>query len=374
MIPNLYNLEKDYLYIFVDILFIEIASNIPKVIATLVIYKCRFKILSLFNKRIKSILSINPSTYLRGFKVPFIIFFLLSFIFFILQTEISGFGFVNALFNPRINYLEYRSGVGIYWLASQIFFSFSLVMALIGNINKLKYLLIVILFIPMSYVFGSKGFIVGLLIMSMTIYVTKFRVRFFPDFIFFIIVAFVLFIAISASGFVLNLDDMSTLSEKVINYFEYYKNSIYFMSGLYNGEYGYLDGKMISTAFWDYIPRSFFSDKPYIYGGLYVTELQYGADTIISGHTPGYSKVIFDYADFGMVSAVLYPLFSPYIYFQILASLLASYSIKERLIHSGVFLVPFVFVIMPDFSTYLNMVYIIVLLLLFRYIVRFILR
>ena len=105
VIPNLYNLEKDYLYIFVDILFIEIASNIPKVIATLVIYKCRFKILSLFNKRIKSILSINPSTYLRGFKVPFIIFFLLSFIFFILQTDISGFGFVNALFNPKINYL-----------------------------------------------------------------------------------------------------------------------------------------------------------------------------------------------------------------------------------------------------------------------------
>jgi len=111
--------------------------------------------------------------------------------------------------------------------------------------------------------------------------------------------------------------------KSILGYFDIYVNAANYYNDYLNGSINLFNGDIISSSYWSWLPRTFFSDKPYVYGILNINEIYYpgAAET---GNTPAFGGGVKDFADFGFIGIFLYSFFDfntlTYFYFMKLVS------------------------------------------------------
>lgn len=247
------------------------------------------------------------------------IFFLLYFAAFLILAIRTG-GVGSWLADIRGSYIEKRDGNGVFYAAAVSFLSISYFCEGVSSSRSLVFALRSLVYFGAIYVLGSKGFVLLFFIFGLVIIHRQGQVSIGRALMTAMPIAFVLLLINFAS-------QRETLDfAGVAEYFNYYPNAAMYYADYFRGAIPLLDGKVFLTSFWEYVPRSLFPDKPYVYGILHVVEIYYpgGAE---SGNTPAFYGGVPQFADFGLLGVLLFALFNwtPLVYFAGLR-----YALKDR--------------------------------------------
>ena len=159
-------------------------------------------------------------------------------------------------------------------------------------------------------------------------------------------------------------DGFSILS--IIDYFDYYKNASMYYSDILSKKISLFYGDIFLSSFWSYIPRSFYPEKPFIYGILNINEIYYPGYADIS-HTPAFGGAVEQYADFGILGVILFGLLN----FNAFSFALTTYIIFYKpgfIAFNGNIQVIIAFIVLfgPNFGTYFSgLTYFLLVLLVF---------
>ncbi len=294
------------------------------------------------------------------------VFFLLFLAAFLLLAERTG-GVGSWLEDIRGSYIEKRDGNGIFYAAAVSFLSISYFFEGVSSRYTLIFSIRSLVYFTAIYILGSKGFVLQFFIFFLVILHRQGRVN----------LGLIMLIAMPVA-FALLLINFSSQRESldfagVAEYFNYYPNAAKYYADYFRGELPLFEGKIFLTSFWEYLPRSLFPEKPYVYGILHVVEIYYpgGAE---SGNTPSFYGGVPHFADFGFSGVIIFAFFNwlPLVYFSGLR-----YSLKDRafLIQgpmSGRTIVIGLLLFAPAFGTFLPMGLIAILLLIIVVTIKFV--
>lgn len=230
------------------------------------------------------------------------IFFILFVIVFLTLTQKTG-GLFDWLGNIRESYMSKRDGNGIYYatalscLSLAIFFKVSICQ------TRLQILIWVIIFTFFGYLFGTKGFLLQILVFITAIYLLKFPRHSLLQFL----IILPLVILVLLLNFFNGIDGFDMLV--LVNYFNYYYNAAIYYTDFFAGSIDLFDGKILASTFWQYVPRNIYPDKPYVYGVLHVVEHYYPGGPE-SGNTPAFLGQVSRFADYGFPGFLLLSLFN----------------------------------------------------------------
>lgn len=253
---------------------------------------------------------------LRHFSRVFFLLYVLAFL--MLASNTGGVG--AWLEDIRGSYITKREGNGVFYAAAVSFLSISYFFEGVSSTRSLGFALRSLVFFGAIYVLGSKGFVLQFFIFFLVIIHRQGRIS----------VGRVLMVALP-TVFVLLLINFASQRESldftgVAEYFDYYPNAAMYYADYFRGAVPLFEGQVFFTSLWEYVPRSLFPDKPYIFGILHVVEIYYpgGAE---SGNTPAFQGGVPQFADFGIPGVLLFALFNwtPLVYFAGLR-----YALKDR--------------------------------------------
>jgi hypothetical protein len=218
-----------------------------------------------------------------------IIFFIL---FFLLASQ--TFGVISWILDPRTGYQLHRVGYGPLYAFAMLFLSLSFVLHTIYSANIIKLSSLFILFLPLVYLFGSKGFIIQFIIyFCIILWFNNFKY----------IKSITLLLIFTA--FLIALINFSTSDlNDVFSYFSHYANSAMYFESYLKGEIDLFYGQIWLTDFYKYLPRALFPDKPYVYGFLNVNEFFFPGAAEAT-NTPAFGGYIHYYADFGLLGVIV---------------------------------------------------------------------
>lgn len=237
--------------------------------------------------------SISRSRLLYAEKI-FIIIYIFSFYF----LSSAEFGFFNWITQPRLGYQLYRSGQGHWYAICLSSLSAAITCRYFSYEINPKILKILFFYVPLAFLLGSKAYLLSIFVFSL-ISIWFYNPR---------RVNLLLMVMLPASFLVMivnffHVDDEFSLIE-LFKYFDYYKNAADYYSGYINNEIQLFNGSLVYSSLWEYIPRSIYPDKPYIYGGVLVADIFYPG-AAMAGHTPAFGGGVLQFADFGWLGLVL---------------------------------------------------------------------
>jgi len=291
---------------------------------------------------------------LRRLSRLFFLLYLAAFV--ILAIRTGGVG--SWLSDIRGSYIEKREGNGLFYAAAVSFLSISYFFEGISSSRSRGFALRSLIYFGAIYVLGSKGFVLQFFIFSLIIFHRQGQVN----------IGRVLLIGLPAA-FTLLLINFASQREAldfsgVAEYFDYYPNAAMYYADYFRGAISLFHGEVILTSFWEYVPRSFFPDKPFVYGILKVTEIYYpgGAE---SGNTPAFQGAVPQFADFGVPGVLFFALFNwvPLVYFAGLRYALQSRFILSQGPMTGRTIVVCLLLFAPSFGSFLPLGLVILLLL-----------
>ena len=237
-------------------------------------------------------------------KVAMVFFVFFAFFFILLSSH--SFGLFNWLMNPREGYQFHRTGVGGYYALAKLMFSTFVGIYFIYVRGNTKLLISFLIILPICYLFGSKGYLLQVSIYLFVILWLR-RFRYFKMFCLLLIpVSFIIMLSL------LNPSNM----EEVVGYFDYYLNTSMYYEAYLKGELPLYYGKLFITDFWNLVPRTFYPDKPYVYGFLHVNEYFYPG-LAEQTHTPAFGGPVAFFADFGIVGVILASIFNIKLFIQL---------------------------------------------------------
>lgn len=261
---------------------------------------------------------------------------------YIYMTTASGFGLYNWIAAPRLGYHLYRSGNGHLYATSLAAVNFCFLLLLFFRIKNFKYLIIATaLFILLNYFWGSKGAVLFTFWESIVFY------NYFINRIKFKGIFVVIFIAIFLFSLIfvvydrqiakysfdkkqkrtsekvnnsklelipgeadygkLKLDPKTitqNYARKMLQYSDFYNNGRLFFRD-FEENFQYELGREYLSDFWQYVPRAFYSAKPYSYGIVkYVTE-KYYPEAGKRGFTPAFGGPVEQFLNFGIIGVIL---------------------------------------------------------------------
>lgn len=237
------------------------------------------------------------------------LFFLLYLVAFVILSMRTG-GVGSWLSDIRGSYIEKRDGNGLFYAAAVSFLSVSYFFEGVSSSGSRGFALRSLIYLGAIYVLGSKGFVLQFFIFLLIILQRQGRVN----------LGRVLLIGLP-SAFALLLINFASQRDTldfagVAEYFDYYPNAAMYYADYFRGAIPLFHGNVILTSFWEYVPRSLFPEKPYVYGILHVVEFYYpgGAE---SGNTPAFQGGVPQFADFGVPGVFIFALFNwvPLVYF-----------------------------------------------------------
>lgn len=203
-----------------------------------------------------------------------------------------GIGIKTWLLNPRFAYIHGRRGNGLFYVLLQLSIIASAVLILsIAKYYKNKpYGYIGIIFF--AYFTGSKMIILGLILLYVyykDLFIKKINLRELSK---------VGVIGLLGVIILLRMQSNTTF----LRYSDYYSNFLKLLKYSLDSKWDFFNGNLTREHFmWSYIPRTFFPQKPYIYGSLRVTAIFYGERIILEGNTPSFSQFVLPYADYGIL-------------------------------------------------------------------------
>lgn len=294
------------------------------------------------------------------------VFFLLYIAAFLLLAISSG-GVGSWLSDIRGSYIGKRDGNGVFYAAAVSFLSISYFFEGVSSSRSLQFVLRSLLYFVAIYVLGSKGFVLLFFIFCLVIIHRQGKVN----------VGRALLIAMP-TAFILQLINFASGGESldfasIAEYFNYYPNAAMYYEDYFRGALPLFGGTIFLTSFWEYVPRSLFPDKPYVYGILHLVEVYYpgGAE---SGNTPAFYGGVPQFADFGILGVLLFAFFNwtPLAY---IAGL--RYALKDRAFlsngpMSGRTIVVSLLLFAPAFGAFLPLGLVVMLLLLIVILSKFV--
>ncbi len=237
---------------------------------------------------------------LKNYK--FIIVSLAVFIFiFYICLMLQGGGGLMWIKNPRAAYIEYRAGVGFFWLLIQwisiILFTFIIYKNRPSSIMSL--VVTSLPFMILGYFSGSKANILSFIVISIVYWnfnVAKISIVNITLISLFLLSLFAIVLGFQSVGF-------EQLGFNVSNYFSenFFVSMKYLNDEFYDPGYGVF----LLSDLWYYVPRAIFPDKPYEYGVLMVHKVLFpGAAE--QGNTPGTYEWLIFYLDFALLGVIIY--------------------------------------------------------------------
>jgi len=247
-------------------------------------------------------INIVPKFYIRRHRMLTLsVVFLFAFfaLFFLLTKE---FGLLNWVLNPRYGYQFYRTGVGHVYALCISSLSISFTLALIYFRRKIFLYLIFTFYMILAFMLGSKTLLLSFLVYFVIVLSFKKKLS---------ILSFLVFVGMSFAAlyanFILSSNPSAILD--MIMYFDYYSNSALYFKEYFSGKIDLFYGQIFVSNLWNYIPRAFFPDKPYVYGITLVNEY-FWPGAAAATHTPAFGGPVAAYADFGVWGVLLFPFFS----------------------------------------------------------------
>lgn len=230
--------------------------------------------------------------------VGFLLIFILLFITLMIH---SGAG-LRWIENPRLAYMNYRSGSGhLYAAARWVLLTAFIFYLWFKNPKAMKAVFTTFAFSFLAYFFGSKGFILYFWIVL--IFYWHYLVKPIKNVTLILagISIFVLFLSIQLlQGTAKDISD-------TIKYFTYFDATSRFLTKF--NEVGFQYGQAFISQFWSMVPRDLFPSKPYVYGQYIIHEtLQPGL--LEKGRAIGILGWTRYYLDFGIVGVSLVAFFS----------------------------------------------------------------
>jgi hypothetical protein len=290
-------------------------------------------------------------------------FFLMLFFvaFFMLTKE---FGFINWILSPRTGYQQYRVGSGHWYALSLLFLSTSYTLSLLYSKSIISYVLLFFLYIGLVFLLGSKQFILSYAIFFLIVLWFK-KSKYFN----------VLLYVVPPIGFVLMIINFNPSEfADVASYFDYYVNSAMYYEAYFKGQIDLFYGYIWITEFYEYVPRFFFEDKPFVYGFLHVNEYFFPGAAEAT-HTPAFGGPIVAFADFGVLGVVISSFFSLSSFFNVVLiyNLYKNTNIDQIRKNSN-FLYLFIWILAPSFLVFFGSLYAVILFLFLTIIISFINR
>jgi hypothetical protein len=281
------------------------------------------------------------------------IFFLILFIItFILLTK--NFGLINWILNPRTGYQLHRVGSGHWYALSLLFLSTSYTLSLLYSKNILSSIIIFLVYTTIVYFFGSKGFILSYAIFFLIILWFK-KSKYFK----------VLLFVVPPIGFGLMLFNFNPSEfADIAKYFDYYINSAMYYEAYYKGEIDLFYGYLWLTDFYQYLPRTIFEDKPFVYGFLHINE-HFFPGAAEATNTPAFGGPIAEFADFGIFGVILMSFFNISTFLQtILFYKLYDNMDFQTIKRNSNLLYLFIWLLAPSFLVFFGTIYMIILFIL----------
>ncbi|WP_314138472.1 hypothetical protein [Buttiauxella noackiae] len=225
-------------------------------------------------------------------------------IFYILLTTNSELGLLGWLVNPRDGYQNYRTGNGFLYAMSLNMLSVSYFSRCFTARSDKWIFIYTCIYCVLAFYLGSKTFILSFAIFYLSVLSIKRSTH--------LKFGLIIVIPVAAVAVLYNLylaiGQMSV--DVVFAYFDQYHNSIMFLEDLAHNRVDFFHGDVIFSEFWEFIPRTLDSAKPFVYGFLKVNEIYYpGAAE--SGHTPAFSKGMENFVDYGYGGLVFITFLSP---------------------------------------------------------------
>lgn len=302
------------------------------------------------NKLIHIIKMYNPKKN-RMILVAMFFLFLFVIMFILLSRD---FGFINWLMNPRIGYQLHRAGNGQWYALSLLFLSTSYTIMMIYSRKISSLLLILIVYVLLVFLLGSKGFILSYIIFFVIILWLR-RSKYLKRALFIIpIMGFGLML--------LNFNPSKFI--QIASYFDYYANSAMYFEAYSKDEIDLFYGKIWLTDFYKYVPREIYPDKPYVYGFLHVNEFFYPGQAEKT-NTPAFGGPMPAFADFGFIGVILFAIFDFGLIFHTILLYLLYKNINLYYIraNSNNFYL-FIWMLAPSFMTFFGTIYSIILFIL----------
>ena len=294
-------------------------------------------------------------------------FFFMLYVIAFLWLAMSTGGIGSWLEDIRGSYMEKRDGNGVFYAAAVSFLSISYFFEGVSSSRSLVFALRSLVYFVAIYILGSKGFVLQFFIFCLIIIHRQGQWSVGRGLLISMPAAFVLLLI----NFVSQRDTLDFAG--IAEYFNYYPNAAMYYADYFRGALPLFEGKVFLTSFWEYVPRSLFPDKPYVYGILHVVEIYYpgGAE---SGNTPAFYGGVPQFADFGFPGVLLFALFNwaPLIYFAGLRYTLKDRAFLNKGPMSGRTIIVSLLLFAPAFGSFLPMGLIVILLLLIVCTIKFV--
>jgi hypothetical protein len=311
-IVTLVNFPIDFFKIFIGpvylidninnqgLIFAYAVTDIKQIIQTLIlIFLLKLTDFRIFTgKLINSIKSDYDLLFLKKLSNYFFVISILLFFILMLNSGV----YLKWIIDSREAYINNRAGSGLFYALSINFMSVSFFLRCFSATKIRRIIIYFIFYFIFLIPFGSKGLFINFFTFFLII---AFRVNrnilfkiAFPSAI--IVIALVLY------NFKANLNNYSF--EEIANYFDYYINASFYYNDYLSNNYPLYHGKLFLSSFWDYVPRSVYSEKPYVYGILNIVENYYPGGPE-SGNTPAFGGEVASFADFGIIGVILSSVF-----------------------------------------------------------------
>lgn len=283
----------------------------------------------------------------NNFKYLSIIFLILFGIAFLLLAESTG-GLMDWLANPRESYMTKREAHGTLYALSINFLSVSFFFAGLAIKKSSRFAPLAIMYLIICAALGSKGFVLSFILFAFWIVWINGDMR----------NRSVLFLSILGANIILlamffsNRESIDLL--EIMKYFDAYTNASWYYEDYLNGQIDLFHGDVFLTSFYEYIPRSFYPDKPYVYGILKIVDVYYPGGAEV-GATPAFNGGVLYFADFGFIGLVIFSLFNlslPLYFISLKYIVGALQDIKERSINGRTMIVMLV-ALAPMFGVFI---------------------
>lgn len=253
---------------------------------------------------------------LRILSLAFMVLYASAFLILVIKTG----GLWNWLSDIRGSYITKREGNGIYYSGALLFLSISYFLRGISSRNKRSFTVVSLVYFALVYVLGSKGFVLQFFIFYIVILWKQETVN----------IGHVLSFGLPSILLLMLINFYSQREviqlSSVYEYFDYYNNAAMYYYDYFSGSIDLFRGKVLLSSFWEYVPRALYTEKPFVYGALHITEHYYpgGAE---SGNTPAFYGGVPEFADFGIVGVLTQAIINPSVF--IYAAGL-HYALKQR--------------------------------------------
>jgi len=238
----------------------------------------------------------------------------IAILFFIILAN-KSYSVIEWIKNPRLGYQLHRTGAGAFYAFYLFFLSVSFTVAIVYAKNNVSRICLFIFYLFFIRLLGSKG-------QYLYFFITLYSVLWFNKYKY-LKILLLLGLPIIAILMLLNFNSTNLIS--IFKYFDQYVNSSKYYEYYFNYKIPLLDGKIMLTNLWSYVPRSFYPDKPIIYGILYINEIFFPGQAAKT-NTPEFGGPVALFADFGFWGVVFFSLINV----SLLISIFCKYNIFKK--------------------------------------------